>query len=292
MTDDAGAREASGPPPRARDATVHVGLIGFGAIGRDLNARLAASRPGPLAGPAIRQTVLLRRHGADDAPPEGLAAGTEVVHDLDALLDAHPHVVVEAAGQAAIREMGPALLEAGIDLVAASSGALGDDALLARLLAAAKRGKARLIVPSGALGGLDYLAALREEPRARAVYTSRKPPSAWVAELAALGHDAGMLSGTVTLFEGSAAEAARLYPRNLNAGLTLALAFGAERLTVRVVADPAVEHNTHEIEVESPLGAASMRFSNWPSTLNPKTSALTAPGLAAAVRRHIATFVI
>ena len=84
---------------------------------------------------------------------------------------------------------------------------------------------------------------------------------------------------------GALAEAARLYPRNLNAGLTVALAVAPAPVTVRVIADPAVRLNTHEIEAESALGAAFMRFANRPSPDNPKTSALTAASLAATVRR-------
>ncbi len=261
----------------------HVGLIGFGAIGRDLSARLARDA-GSL--PALRQTLLLRHPSAAPLP------GTSVVESLEALIAARPALVVEAAGQAAVAEAGPALLAAGIDLLVASSGALGEAALLARLLAAAERGGARLIVPSGAIGGLDYLAALHGEPEARILYTSRKPVAAWREELAAAGHDPARLAGPVTLFEGRATDAARLYPRNLNAGLTVALAAGAERTTVRVVADPACTENTHELTVESPLGRAEMRFANTPSPANPKTSALTAASLAAAVRRHFATLAL
>ena len=81
------------------------------------------------------------------------------------------------------------------------------------------------------------------------------------------------------------AQAAQLYPRNLNAGLTVALAAAPAPVTVRVIADPTVSLNTHEIEAESTLGMAFMRFANRPSPDNPKTSALTAASLAAAVRR-------
>ncbi|WP_038360475.1 aspartate dehydrogenase [Bosea sp. 117] len=267
--------------PDARPPARHVGLIGFGAIGRDVYARLAADA-------SLRQTVLIRRSTSRQIA----APGAAVVGDVAALVAARPDLVVEAAGQSAVAEFGPAILAAGISLIVASSGALGDAGLMQALAGAAERGGARLIVPSGAIGGLDYLAALHDEPDARVVYTSRKPVAAWAAELAALGQDPAALAAPFTLFEGGAAEAARLYPRNLNAGLTVALAAGAQRTTVRVIADPAVAHNTHEIEVESAFGTAAMRFANLPSAINPKTSALTAPSLVAAVRRFFATVVI
>lgn len=88
------------------------------------------------------------------------------------------------------------------------------------------------------------------------------------------------------LYEGQAREAARLFPKNLNVGLTIALAVGHERLSVRIVSDPAAAGNTHEIEATSPLGTARMSFVNLPSTSSPKTSALTAESLVVAIRRQ------
>ena len=256
---------------RARES---VGLIGFGAIGRDLCGRLTADGFGV--------TVLLREGSASrpHVPP-----GVAVVASLDALMAAAPDLVVEAAGQAVLRDAAAPLLRAGFSVVAASTGALGLDGLFDDLAQAARAGRSRLIVSPGALGGLDYLAALHGTEGARVRYTSRKPPAAWLAELAAIGVQADRLVVEVLLFEGSAAEAARRYPRNLNAGLTVALAAGAAMTEVRVIADPAVTLNTHEIAVDSPLGSASMRFANRPAADNPKTSALTAAGLAASVRR-------
>ena len=258
-----------------------IGIIGFGAIGSDLSARLVRD------GHAV---IVLLRPGSEwrSAVPPGIP----VVCTIEALIAARPAAVVEAAGQAALATLAPGLLAAGITVVAASTGALGDAALFAQLEAAARDGGSRLIIPAGALGGLDFLAALRGTPDAEIRYTSRKPPAAWQAELTAAGHDPGTLASAVLLFEGRAAEAARRYPRNLNAGLTVALAASPAPVLVRVVADPAVSLNTHEIEVESALGTASMRFANRPSPTNPKTSALTAANLAAAVRRLVAPVVI
>ena len=258
-----------------------VGLIGFGAIGRDLAARLV--REG-------HDVVALLRAGS--ASRAAVPAHVAVVATVEALIAARPALVVEAAGQAALRAAAPLLLAAGLTVVAASTGALGDPALFGELEEAARRGGSRLIVPAGALGGLDYLAALRGSPDATVRYTSRKPPAAWRAELAAAGHDPDRLADPVVLFEGEAAAAARLYPRNLNAGLTVALAASPVPVVVRVMADPAVSLNTHEIEAESDLGSASMRFANRPAPANPKTSALTAASLAAAVRRLLAPVVL
>jgi aspartate dehydrogenase len=258
-----------------------VGIIGYGAIGRDLAGRLLR------AGHTV--TVLLRPGSASHS---AVGEGMGVVDSLAGLMAVRPALVVEAAGQNALETLAPELLAAGVTVVAASTGALGDPSLFERLEAAARRGGSRLVVPAGALGGLDYLAALRGTAGASVRYTSRKPPGAWRTELAAAGHNPAAISGEIVLFEGTAAEAARLYPRNLNAGLTVALAAGPAPVVVRVVVDPAVSLNTHEIEAESDLGMASMRFANRPSATNPKTSALTAASLAAAVRRLVEPVVL
>lgn len=249
-----------------------VGLIGFGAIGQDVHRRLAGRM----------DIAVLLREGSPKRT--GVPVGTRIAASLEELIAWQPDIIVEAAGQEALRGLASPVLEAGLVLVAASTGALEDNVFLAGLAASAERTGGRLIVPPGAVGGLDYLAAVRTSADIRVRYTSRKPVAAWQSELAAAGMTAP--DQEVLLFEGSVAEAARLYPRNLNAGLTIALAVGAAGMTVRVIADPGVTLNTHEIEVESALGTAFMRFANRASPDNPKTSALTAASIASVVTRY------
>jgi aspartate dehydrogenase len=247
---------------------VTLGLIGFGTIAREIVSAFP---------PDSCRWVVLMREGARPALP----ANVSTVTQLDALIAARPKAVVEAASQEAVAAYVPALLEAGIPTITASIGALSDPALAARLTSASRNSGARFVLPSGALGGLDYIRAIAALPDARVHYTSRKPPAAWTAELAALGlsaeHDA------VSLFEGTPAQAAKLYPKNLNAAFAVALAAGIDKVTVNVVADPKAVGNTHEIEVESTAGTASFSLVNAPSPSNPKTSMLTALSLVAAL---------
>jgi aspartate dehydrogenase len=258
------------PEPR------HIGIIGYGAIGRQLAARL-------LSDPTYRVTVLMRRTG-DELATTGLSFTTS----LPELLSNCPDLVVEAASAQAFLTVIPRCLEVGIDVIAASVGALNTPEILGLIADICATSGARLVLPSGAVGGLDYLAAAALAGDASVVYTSRKPPAAWRAELVALGRDGD--DGPVILFEGSAPDAAVLYPKNLNAGLTVALAAGIERTHVRVIADPTVRENIHEIEVTSAAGRAHFRFENAPSPHNPKTSAITAFSLAATVMRHFGPF--
>ena len=264
---------AAGADP-GEEAGRHVGLIGYGAAGRACAALL-------LADPRCRLTVLMRSSMAGQLP-DRLSAVTS----LDALIAGRPQIVVEAASAEAFATLAPACLRAGIDVVAASVGALQSRETWDAVVAACDQGHSRLVLPSGAVGGLDYIAAAALSGDIAVTYTSRKPPAAWTAELAAAGLAEAARSQAVTLFEGSAPDAARLYPRNLNAGLTVALAAGIDRTLVRVVADPAVTTNTHEIAVTGAAGDAFLRFANRPSPDNPKTSMITALSLASAVRKR------
>jgi len=262
---------AAVPTPDMR----RIGLIGYGAAGRSCARLLAAETD-------CRVMVLTRR-----PPVDGIAERVAFAADLDALIAWKPDAIIEAASAEAFAEMVPHCLDSGIDVVPASVGALQSPEMAARIHAICKRSGARLIIPAGAVGGLDYIAAAALTGDIAVTYTSRKPPAAWAGELAALDLAETARTEPVTLFEGSAPEAAKLYPKNLNAGLTIALAAGFERTRVRVVADPRVTRNTHEIAITGAAGDALLRFENRASPDNPKTSAITALSLVAtALRRY------
>jgi aspartate dehydrogenase len=255
----------------------HIGIIGYGAIGQNLATCLIGQ-------PDYRVTVLTRSE-----PATGGRSELAFLTSFQDFLADPPDLVVEAASAEAFRTLVPSCLEKGITVLAASVGALNNPGSLQHIAETCARTGARLILPSGAVGGLDYLAAVALVDDLKVVYTSRKPIAAWSGELAALGLQGRAQTEAITLFEGSATQAAALYPKNLNAGLTIALCVGISRTFVRVVADPSVVENTHEIEVTSAAGRAQMRFENKPSPANPKTSMITAFSLASAVFRQFAT---
>ncbi|GAA5658028.1 L-aspartate dehydrogenase [Brucella sp. NBRC 13694] len=263
----------SGPISSEFSQSFTIGLIGFGAIARELLVNFAHE--------GVAWVVYTRASSrVHDA-----AQNITFVHHLHELINSKPCVVIEAAGQTALTDYVPVIFEAGIPVIAASVGALADEKFLLTLTQAHRNTAASLIFPSGAVGGLDYLSAIAPLEDARIRYTSRKPPAAWKAEL----QERELVCETdpVVLFEGSPAEAARLYPQNLNAALALSLAIRPRALAVRVLADPKAKGNTHEIEAESAAGTAFMRFENVPSPFNPKTSAITALSLASTLRKFL-----
>jgi aspartate dehydrogenase len=155
-------------------------------------------------------------------------------------------------------------------------GALADPGLEAALRSAAVAGGARLILPAGAIGGIDLLAALAAAGGLTVRYRGTKPPAAWAGTPAAGILDLDALTEARVFFTGTAREAAAAYPKNANVAATLALAgAGFEATAVELAADPAAPGNVHEVSVASPLASYSLRIENLPSAGNAKTSATT-----------------
>lgn len=258
-----------------------IALIGFGTIAADVADGLRKQSDDYV------MAALCRR---PDAP---LPDDVQRLHDFVDMLAWRPDLVVEVAGQGAVHEHAENCLKAGIPVVVSSVGALADDDLYHVLHEAAQAGKARLIVPAGAVGSLDYLNAARQIDGAQVTYESRKPAAAWQAELAELGHDAKTLREPVVLYEGDAATAAQKYPKNLNVAATLALGgIGMQATQVRVVADPAATENQHMIHVDGPLGTLTTTLRNKPSPGNPKTSWIVAQSVLTAIKRQFDPVVV
>lgn len=273
----------------------HLGLIGFGSIGRTMLGALCQS---PDGGPE-RVTILARPgsvprvHAALDTI-EGLSkSGLKVVTHLDALIAKGPDVVVECAGQEALAAHGVEVLARGCDLIVASVGALADDALFERLRENAQKGHAQIFIPSGAIGGIDALAAARLSGIDHVTYTGRKPAKAWKDTPAENLLDLDTLSEASVFFDGSARDAAQQYPKNANVAATLALAgIGMDATRVKLIADPDAITNSHEFSVSSQAVDFTMKLIGKPSPENPKTSLSTAFSLARAVLNRSDTFVI
>lgn len=251
--------------------------LGFGAMARSLAASLAAGSSG------LRLAGFLLPAGRSAKIPDSMTRWTEVTD----LIAARPDLVVECATHEAVRETVPHLLAAGIDVVIVSIGALGDPDTVATLQEAAHRGNARAIAVSGAIGGLDALRSATLAGLDSVTYVGRKPPAAWTGTPAEKILDLATLAEATTFYEGSAAEAARDYPRNTNVTAAVALAgVGFEKTCVRLIADPVASGNTHELEAKGAFGDFRIVLNNRPLPENPKTSWLAALSVEQAVLRH------
>ena len=262
---------------------MRLGLIGFGTI-----STLALDALVQAGAPKLEALIIhTRAQSASRAAEWGRRYEGRLAHHVlvtSAVADfiaAKPGLVAEAAGHAALAEVAPAVLAAGIDLIICSVGALSDDALKQRLDTAAQSSGARLWLSPGAIGGLEILAAARLAGLTSVTYTSRKPPAAWVGTAAEQRVDLAAVASETAFFEGAAREAARLFPQNANVAATVALAgMGFDATRVRLVADPAVTRNVHEIAFASACADVTIRIEGRPAPGNPKTSATTGYALA------------
>ncbi|MBI6628966.1 aspartate dehydrogenase [Pontibaca salina] len=266
----------------------HLCIIGAGSIAAELLDTLAHVLEAPL-----ERLIVLQRAGKTTLPEDMAQAASRcaiTVQASDNLADviaARPDLAIECAGHGAVHAYGEQLLENGIETVIASTGVLADDAWHDRLRRAAQAGQTRLVLPAGAVGGMDILAALQNGTLDTVAYTSRKPPHAWRGSPAEAAVDLDSLTGETVFFEGSARRAAVDYPQNANVAATIALAgAGLDATTVRMIADPDVQANIHQIEIASDGAEVQVRIVGKPTARNPKTSLPTVYSLVREVMRR------
>ncbi len=258
-----------------------VAIGGLGAIGLPLARALNAGVDG-----LTLIAVAARDHAKAAANLAGFRATPRIVA-LDALAEAD--IVVEAAPAAVFEQIATAAIEAGRIFVPASVGAL-----LPRmhLLARARATGARIVVPTGALLGLDAVRAAAEGPVESVTIVTRKPPGglAGAPYLKQHGIDVSGLTEPLLVFQGNALDAAAGFPANVNVAAALALAgIGPVRTRVEIWADPGVTRNTHTIQVEAEAARFSMTIENVPSEDNPRTGKLTALSVLACLRGLVST---
>ncbi len=194
-------------------------------------------------------------------------------------------MVVECLPPAAVPALAKTVLAKGKTLILISACTV---ILYPDILHWAKKGPGRIIVPSGALVGLDAVAALREGGIASATIRSTKPPKAFVGApyVARNQVNLGAISEKTLIFSGNAYEAADAFPANVNVAASLSLAgIGPDKTQVEVWADPAVGTNSHEIEVKGGRSTITARVENLPDPANPKSSTLAAYSILSTLRK-------
>lgn len=261
----------------AKKKRLKIALIGYGAISQMLFDVFKEKKPD------IDIVGVLVREGRAKAVQKKVGAKVAVVESLKALLKLKPDVVVEAASQQAVRDWGETVLKKGIDLMVIATGAYGDPKLWKRHRAAAAKSGARLRLPSGAIAGLDGLLAMRLGKLERVKYTSIKPPHAWTGTPAETDFDLPSIKVPTVIFKGTPADAGRLYPKNANLAVTVALCgAGLDHTDIELVADPTLPPGTNasRLEVVSDSGELKLERIGRAMPDNPKTGVLTALTMA------------
>jgi aspartate dehydrogenase len=267
-----------------------VALIGYGAIARIALDKVAEhDHDGH-----VKIVGVLVRENREQEARAALDSSIAVVTTIKDLIRLSPNVVAECAGQGAIVEYGEAVLNAGIDLIVISTGALANDELRNKLTAICARNSSRLVMPSGAIAGIDGMNSLQIGGLKSVRYTSTKPPMAWQGTPADEKFDLGNMTEKTELFTGPAREAARLYPKNANLAATVALAgLGMDDTEIQLVADPDVApNNVGRIDAEGEFGKLTVECRGMPAPDNPKTSATTALSLAHAILKDTRTIIM
>ncbi len=253
---------------------LRVAIAGFGAIGQAIAKHLIAGIPGlQLAALGVRDP-----NAARAGVPDGV-----IVTSVGGLAE-HADIIVECAPAAVLPAIAEPALRAGRSLVVLSCGALLERMDLAEL---ARVQGGRILVPTGALLGLDAVTAAAEGTIHSVRMVTRKPPGG-LAGAPYLTQNGIVLDGLTQawrVFEGSAREAARGFPANVNVAAALSLAgIGADRTRIEIWADPAVTRNIHRIEVEADSARFSLQIENVPSE-NPRTGRITALSVVALLRK-------
>ena len=255
-----------------------IGIVGLGAIGGAVAARLAAGEPRlALAGVAVRDRVkaeailAARSIAAPVLTLDGLAAASDIL--------------VDCAAGGALRDIALAAFARGRTLVTVNAAALLDHMDLA---AAAEAAGAKLIVATGALLALDAVAAASLGRIERATMRNRKPPQGWAGApyVVATGIDLAAIHEPTRIFAGTAREAAKGFPANVNVAAALSLAGpGPDRTHVECWADPGLPRNVHAFDIVADCVRFSVSTEGLPSPDNPKTSAIVPLSVLATLKR-------
>ena len=253
-----------------------IGIIGCGAIGRALVGAVQSGKLSVrIAGVTSRTEKSARDFLSSFKDPPAYLSMQELIAAAD--------LVIEAAGGPVVPALAKEVFAAGKDLMVISVGALLDHP---DIMEQSRRTGCRLFVPSGAIAGLDGIKSASVGQIKHVIHTTRKPP-------AGLEGAPYLVEGGISLiglkqekevFSGSAREACRGFPANVNVTAAVSLAgIGADQTRVRIVAVPGLPRNCHDIDVEGEFGLLHVHIENVPSE-NPKTGKLTALSIIRAVQ--------
>lgn len=254
-------------------------LIGCGSIGTEIMRHIGM---GDIPNAVLIAVLDIRKEATIQALNAHKFEEVEIFTNFEDLVRAPSFaaadLIIEAASHVAVRNYGKRILELGKTLLVLSSGAFSDPVLLNEMIELAEKKDSKLVIPSGAIGGLDAIRSVKRNLDSIAVTTVKKPLALAGAPFFENSEiKAESITTRTVLFEGSASEAITRFPANVNVAVTLALAgLGLERTIVKVIADPDVTTNQHVIIASGNFGEIKITVNNNPMTSNPKTSILAA----------------
>lgn len=245
-----------------------VGIIGCGTIGSQLASMVDSLK--------VKNAELVSLFDIAEGRAENLSTKLQSMpnayDNFDNFISQSCDIVIEAASQEAARKFAKPVLDAECDILIMSVGALADDKLLALLQAA----KGRIYVPTGAIAGIDAIRAVRHLIDTVTLTTTKAPKAlAGAPFFDTSSIKLEEIKGNTVLYKGPASDAVKKFPANVNVAAVLSLAgIGFDKTIVKIVADPVLITNQHEITATGSFGKFQFTVNNVPSPDNPKTSYL------------------
>ncbi len=271
--------------PTNRGAELRVAIGGLGTVGAVVAQRLDAGIPGlTLVAVSARDRARAAQRVAALRRPVPILALPELADVAD--------VVVECAPASVFAEVAEPATKAGRVFIPISVGALLSHWHIVEL--AASHG-ARIIVPSGALIGLDAVRAVAEGEIHSVRMITRKPPRALAGSpyVEEHGIELDQIAQPVRIFQGTAREGAQGFPANVNVAAALGLAgIGVDRTQLEIWADPTVNRNTHNIVVEADSARFELTIENVPTEENPRTGKTVALSVIATLKRLVSPLTV
>ena len=252
-----------------------VGIIGYGSIGKEI---IAATRRHEI--PNAKIVALFDKESTVFNSVDDDTGELHLFSDFDEFYNSKIYsnidIILECASKGAVKEYGKKIIKSKKDLIVLSVGAFSDEGYLRELQNLSKLNNTRILIPTGAIAGLDSIRSVKKYLNTVTIVTTKNPKSLVGApyfKSSKIRIDE--ISKETVLFEGNAADAIELFPANVNVAVSIALAgIGLVKTQVKIIADPTLSVNKHEIVGEGAFGKLHIVVQNIPSPSNPRTSYL------------------
>ena len=252
-----------------------VAVIGYGSIGREI---IASAKRQEIPNAKIIAVFDKQSQVVNSVDNEN--GYVQLFSDFEEFYTSETYssldIIIECASKDAVREFGKKIIESKKDLIVLSVGAFSDKEYLAELQNLSSSNSTRILIPTGAIAGLDSIRSVRKYLNSVTITTTKHPKSLAGApffESSRIRLDD--INSETVLFEGNASTAIELFPANVNVAVAVALAgVGLEKTRVKIMTDPLISVNKHEIVAKGSFGEIHIVVQNIPSPTNPKTSYL------------------
>lgn len=242
-------------------------FVGYGSMAKKVHEMLPKN---------INLSAILVKPESVEATKSQVPSSVEVISNINEISQ-KPDIAVEMAGQQGLKQHAVKILEKGIDLGIISVGAFTDSEFTQNVYDTAKNNNVKVHILAGAIAGIDGLNAASLAGLDRVTYEGIKKPASWKGSYADKLFDSNNVKERYNFFNGSAREAASLFPANSNVAATIALAgVGLDDTKVSLIVDPNIKHNMHRITAEGVFGKLEINMTGLPLEENPKTSSLAA----------------